>query len=177
MTTQIVPEVALLIAPALPLAHSANTDAAGHWAARLSALNALRDARVAAGEAVEIAADYAIAFLDAELERQAAEAAELAQARKLAASLGRADAKAAWHLAGGLDIRRRADGAYLVPSGTRTNVIHVVSADGDTCSCEASGHCWHLSAVAQAEEHARLERLAARKVVFPVRALSLKPAA
>lgn len=108
----------------------------------------------------------------AEVERRyAAElvaVAELAQAAadaKRAASVERAQRKAAYHLAGGLDICRAPDGSYLVPSGTRAaaGVVHRVSADGLHCSCEAVGHCWHLSAVAQveAEQPARL--------VFPVR--------
>jgi hypothetical protein len=58
--------------------------------------------------------------------------------------------KAAYHLAGGLDIRPMGTG-YLVPSGTRAGVIHRV--EGNTCSCEAgqSGKlCWHREAVRQA---------------------------
>lgn len=60
----------------------------------------------------------------------------------------RAADKAAYHLAGGLQIRRIA-GAYLVPSGTRGGVIHRVD-DSGVCSCEAGQHgraCWHVEAV------------------------------
>lgn len=137
-----------LIDPALPLAHRANTDAPGHWDARLDALNALRDARIALGEPAALAADYAISFLDAELEAEAAQLAAQAEAKR-AGAVGRAKAKAEYHLAGGLDIRTARCGAYLVPSGTRSTVIHVVSSDGSSCSCESTGHCWHLEAVAQ----------------------------
>ena len=159
-----------LIAPALPLAHSANTDAPGHWSARHAALNALRDARVAAGEPVDVAADYAIAFLDAELEREQAEAIAAHEARKLAAAAERAERKALYHVAGGLDIRQAEDGSYLVPSGTRGGVIHQVSADGATCSCEAgqAGRiCWHTYAVTF--DNNRRATMAARRVTFPAR--------
>jgi hypothetical protein len=58
--------------------------------------------------------------------------------------------KAAYHLAGGLDIRQMGT-SFLVPSGTRAGLVHCVT--GDTCSCEAgrSGKaCWHREAVHQA---------------------------
>lgn len=60
----------------------------------------------------------------------------------------RARDKAAYFLAQGLRVVETR-GAYLVPSGTRGNVIHRVQ-DG-RCSCEAgqSGKtCWHVAAIA-----------------------------
>jgi hypothetical protein len=66
------------------------------------------------------------------------------------APMSAADRKAAYHLAGGLEIRPFNDG-YLVPSGTRSGLIHFVNADR-RCSCEAGQHdrpCWHVSAVKQ----------------------------
>jgi hypothetical protein len=105
---------------------------------------------------------------EVELAELAAQAEQLA-AVKRAAAVARAARKAAYHLAGGLDIRRAPDGAYLVPSGTRGGVIHRVSADGQACSCESTGHCWHLSAVAQVEAQSA-------RVVFPVRQPSTRAA-
>jgi len=68
---------------------------------------------------------------------------------KAAASVERARAKAEYHLAGGLRVRRATNGSYLVPSATHPGaVVHRVS-DG-VCSCEASQngrYCWHLEAV------------------------------
>jgi hypothetical protein len=64
-----------------------------------------------------------------------------------------ARAKAAYHLAGGLELRQDRDGAWLVPSGTRGGVIHRVL-DG-ACSCEAGqagAPCWHACAAEQAQE-------------------------
>lgn len=61
----------------------------------------------------------------------------------------RARNKAAYHLAGGLDIRFLNDGSALVPSGTRGGTIHRVSSSGQ-CSCEAGQAgkvCWHTAAV------------------------------
>lgn len=130
-----------------PLAHRSNTDAPGHWDARLSALNALRDKMIASGYSPVGAADYAIAHLDAELEAEAAAAAAQVAAKR-AAARARARAKAEYHLAGGLEIRTARDGAYLVPSGSRGGVIHQVR-DG-VCSCEAGSAarpCWHVEAV------------------------------
>lgn len=63
----------------------------------------------------------------------------------------RARDKAAYHLAQGLRIVETR-GAYLVPSGSRGNVIHRVQ-DGQ-CSCEAAQngrHCWHVAAVEMVE--------------------------
>ena len=46
-------------------------------------------------------------------------------------------------------VRRAGCGAFLVKSRTR-NLVHVVSADGSRCSCEARpGTCWHLDEVAK----------------------------
>jgi hypothetical protein len=53
--------------------------------------------------------------------------------------------KARFHLAGEPRIVPTATG-FLMPSGSRTNVIHEVSFAG-TCSCEASGRCWHQTAI------------------------------
>lgn len=64
----------LLINPALPLAHRANTDAEGHWDARVAALRTLADRYIAAGIAEAMAEEFAIEALDSELERAAAEA-------------------------------------------------------------------------------------------------------
>ena len=64
-----------------------------------------------------------------------------------APAIDRAAAKAAYHLAGGLDIRAWGN-AYLVPSGTRGGIVHRVE-DG-ACSCEAGRvgrQCWHIAAV------------------------------
>lgn len=126
-----------------PLAHVSNTDAAGHWPARLSALTCLRDRYIAEGWSAREAAELALLHLDSKLEVQAAAEA------KLAASRAKARAKAEYHLAGGLVIRRAPDGAWLVPSGTRGGVIHRVSEQAD-CSCEAGQAqrpCWHVEAV------------------------------
>lgn len=60
-----------------------------------------------------------------------------------------AQRKAAYHLSQNLQVIAHAAG-WLVPSGTRSNVIHFVNAEG-TCSCEAGQHgrtCWHVAAVA-----------------------------
>ena len=73
-----------------------------------------------------------------------------------APTVDRAAAKAAYHLAGGLDIRAW-DNAYLVPSGTRGGIVHRV-ADG-VCSCEAgrAGRpCWHIAAVELIENPAQM---------------------
>ena len=62
----------------------------------------------------------------------------------------RAIDKAAFELAGGLEIRQWG-AALLVPSRTRGGVIHRVEAG--CCSCEASQagrDCWHVEAVALA---------------------------
>ena len=63
----------------------------------------------------------------------------------------RAAAKASYHLAGGLELRR-VGGACLVPSGTRGGTVHRV--EQGVCSCEAGQNgrpCWHVEAVAQVE--------------------------
>jgi len=57
----------------------------------------------------------------------------------------RAINKAEWHLSSGIKLVRVA-GAHLVPSGTRSSMVHRVSDDGQ-CSCEATGECWHREAV------------------------------
>jgi hypothetical protein len=60
----------------------------------------------------------------------------------------RARAKAEYHLAGGLEIRRAADGSALVPSGTRGGIVHRVI--NGRCTCEAGQvgrPCWHVAAV------------------------------
>lgn len=59
----------------------------------------------------------------------------------------RAADKAAYYLATGLQIVETR-GAYLVPSGTRSNIIHRVQ--NGVCSCEAGQNgrsCWHVAAV------------------------------
>ena len=64
----------------------------------------------------------------------------------------RAYDKAAYHLAQGLKVVETR-GAFLVPSGSRSAVIHRVQ-DG-RCSCEAGQNgrsCWHVAAVALATD-------------------------
>jgi hypothetical protein len=59
----------------------------------------------------------------------------------------RASDKAAYFLAQGLRIVENR-GAFLVPSGTRSNIIHRVA--NGRCSCEAAQAgkvCWHVAAV------------------------------
>lgn len=59
----------------------------------------------------------------------------------------RARDKASYFIAQGLRVVETR-GAYLVPSGSRGNIIHRVQ-DGQ-CSCEAAQHgrhCWHVAAV------------------------------
>lgn len=56
----------------------------------------------------------------------------------------RARDKALWHIANGLQVARDWPD-WLVPSGTRTGLVHRVTSDG-RCNCEAAAHgrvCWH----------------------------------
>lgn len=64
--------------------------------------------------------------------------------------------KALWNLGTGLEIRSTT-GGFLVPSCTRTTVIHRVSTVFG-CNCEAAGKgliCWHSAAIAIVEEAQR----------------------
>jgi hypothetical protein len=72
------------------------------------------------------------------------------------ASHERAINKALWHLQSGLEIRSTTAG-FLVPSCTRTTVIHRISTVfGCNCEAAAKGHiCWHASAIAIVEEAQR----------------------
>jgi hypothetical protein len=75
------------------------------------------------------------------------------------ASTDRALNKALWNLQAGLEIRATT-GGFLVPSCTRTTVIHRVSTVFG-CNCEASAKglvCWHASAIAIVEEAQRHTR-------------------
>lgn len=65
------PPARQLVEPALPLAHSLNTDAPGHWEARKAALEALRDRYAAEGYSIGTAAEMAIHNLDGQLEARA----------------------------------------------------------------------------------------------------------
>jgi hypothetical protein len=139
------PAPAALIDASLPLAHRANTDAPGHWDARLSALEALRQQMISQGYSPFIAGEYAIAHLDTELEQQAA----AQTAAKRAAAVARAAAKAEYHLSAGVQVRRAGSGAYLVPSSQGNTTIYVVSADFSACTCpagDAGRPCWHVEA-------------------------------
>jgi hypothetical protein len=72
------------------------------------------------------------------------------------ASQQRALNKALWHLQSGIEIRTTT-GAFLIPSGTRSGVIHRIS-HAFGCNCEAAGKglsCWHTQAVAIIEEAQR----------------------
>lgn len=58
--------------------------------------------------------------------------------------------KAAYRLAHGV-VPVAIRGGYLVPSGTRSTVVHFVT-DAGQCSCEAGQHgrdCWHVAAIQQ----------------------------
>src|SRR4051794_14287331 len=75
------------------------------------------------------------------------------------ASHERALNKALWHLQSGIEIRSTT-GAFLIPSGTRSGVIHRISHTFG-CNCEAAGKgnvCWHASAIAIVEEAQRYTR-------------------
>lgn len=75
------------------------------------------------------------------------------------ASHERALNKALWNLQAGLEIRATC-GGFLMPSGTRANVIHRISHTFG-CNCEAAGKghiCWHASAIAILEEAQRYTR-------------------
>lgn len=169
-----------LVDPALPLAHRANTDAPGHWEARVAELEALRDAYVAEGRPVAEAAELAIRHLDSRLEAEAgavtflitawaawtsgSERRKAAQRRDPRTPRMRAADKARFNLATGA--RVVFDGAAaLVSSASRTGVVHRV--EGGCCTCEAgqqSRPCWHLEAARQerrSRRARRLERIAA----------------
>jgi hypothetical protein len=75
------------------------------------------------------------------------------------ASHERAINKALWHLQSGLEIRSTTAG-FLVPSCTRTTVIHRISHTfGCNCEAAAKGNiCWHASAIAIVEEAAKYTR-------------------
>ena len=81
----------------------------------------------------------------------------------------RALRKARYYLGCGLEIVPTATG-FLLPSGTRANVVHEVSFTG-SCSCEATGVCWHQQAIALIEQASRytppatMPRLTSRRVV------------
>lgn len=140
-------------------AHSASDN----WDARKAELEALYGELIAAGHDPRHAGRFASELLDELLDWAAAWDADALSAHAdavatpqpvaempQAAALRRAADKAAYHLAGGLEIRT-VGRAYLVPSGTRGGVIHRV-VDGQ-CSCEAGqAHkpCWHTAAVDQA---------------------------
>lgn len=65
----------------------------------------------------------------------------------------RAINKALWNLQSGVEIRSTC-GGFLMASGTRAGVVHRL--DNVTgCSCESSGVCWHLKALAIIEEAQR----------------------
>lgn len=62
--------------------------------------------------------------------------------------------KAIWHLSTGLEIIPT-HGGWLIPSGTRSAVVHRVSVNNG-CSCEAGmagAQCWHLACVEIIEAH------------------------
>jgi hypothetical protein len=75
------------------------------------------------------------------------------------ASHARALNKALWHLQSGIEVRSTA-GAFLIPSGTRSGVIHRISHTlGCTCEAAAKGNvCWHASAIAIVEEAQKYTR-------------------
>jgi hypothetical protein len=67
--------------------------------------------------------------------------------------------KGLWNLQAGLEIRSTC-GGFLVPSCTRTTVIHRVSTVFG-CNCEAAAKglvCWHASAIAIIEEAQKYTR-------------------
>lgn len=72
------------------------------------------------------------------------------------ASHERALNKALWHLQSGLEIRSTT-GGFLVPSCTRTTVIHRVSTVfGCNCEAAAKGNvCWHSASISILEEAQR----------------------
>lgn len=76
--------------------------------------------------------------------------------------------KARYYLGCGLEIVTT-DRAFLIPSGTRANVVHEVAFTGE-CSCEAHGTCWHQQAIALVERAQKYTipmgaRIAARRAV------------
>lgn len=75
------------------------------------------------------------------------------------ASHERALNKALWNLQAGLEIRSTT-GAFLIPSGTRSGVIHRISHTfGCNCEAAAKGNvCWHASAIAIVEEAQKYTR-------------------
>jgi hypothetical protein len=90
------------------------------------------------------------------IEQPACEAAGTCVQEPVSKRLAQARSKAAWHLAGGLEIRE-VGGVYFVPSGTRGGVVHRV--ERGQCSCEAgqaAKPCWHREAVAELVSGARV---------------------
>jgi hypothetical protein len=88
-----------------------------------------------------------------------AAAIDQAATEMVAAQVGNSSAikrinKAQYNLRlGNLPIMLVADG-FLMPSGTRAGVIHKIAFTGE-CSCEASGRCWHQTAIALVEQAQR----------------------
>jgi hypothetical protein len=95
-------------------------------------------------------------------------AADLAE-QAADASHARAINKAIYHMHTGLEIFPTAHG-FLVPSGTRSSVIHRISNVGG-CDCEAAQQqraCWHAAAIAIIEKAQTraipvVDRIAARR--------------
>jgi hypothetical protein len=113
-----------------------------------------KEAAMCAGAEVQRRYVAELAELEAQAAQQAAEAEALA-ATKRAASVARAAAKAAYHLAGGVQVRRSAGGAWLVPSSKGNAVIYVVASDLTRCTCKAgetATPCWHVEAARQEAE-------------------------
>lgn len=188
-----------LITPALPLAHTANTDAPGHWEAREAALVALRERFVAEGHSLRDAGRFALASLDAELEAAPPAPAPAAgfaplEVAELLDALCLAHDYAASVVPGGPWLRAldaawgyilQADTLYYdaerhalrVESATRPGRFY--EANG-SCACEAftrgEGICWHRAAarlVARALDlQARAARLVATGDAAPERALA-----
>lgn len=186
--TTTAPAARELVDPALPLAHSANTDAPGHWEAREAALVALRDAYQQEGWPVREAANLALVHLDSRLEAEAEALAFVITAwaawqsgaahRKAFARRDprsprmRAADRARVNLATGA--RVIFDGAAaLVSSATRAGVVHRV--EGGRCSCEALGCCWHVEAARQeyrVRKARQLERVSAVIATLKARRLA-----
>jgi hypothetical protein len=85
-------------------------------------------------------------------------AADLAE-QAADASHARAINKAAYYLHTGLDIVPTAHG-FLIPSGSRTGVVHRISNVGG-CDCEAAAKgnvCWHSAAISILEEAQKYTR-------------------
>lgn len=65
-----------------------------------------------------------------------------------------AERKAAYYAAQGVAPVPARGGAWLVPSGTRAGIVHLVDRAG-RCTCEAGTHgrrCWHVALVAMQTE-------------------------